>query len=305
MSSSFANPERVTEGWYVLDRSARLKPGAIHPIAIGRREIVAYRKPDGALVALDALCPHLGAHLSQGRLRPEGVECAFHGWRWDEEGACVTAPGHEKPPARRTRAYPTQERWGFAWVWIGHRAPYALPEPDVQAAPRVVRPPARIVRCHPHLMIGNGHDIGHFGALHGFTVERAPEASRVGDHALSLEMEGTLPSQGVLKLFRLGGKRFRSTYTTYGGSIVHVQVHAPLRFEVVFTGRPTAEGHTRAQTLAFVPSLALLPRAIAVVAGTTAQDIPLLESVRFHPSFDEGDASFVRYAKLVEALPTW
>lgn len=303
--STFASPAHVTEGWYVLERSRNIKPGRIHTIALGQRELVAYRKTGGAVVALDAQCPHLGAHLSQGRLAGEQVECAFHGWRWAPEGACAAAPGYETLPARRTRAYVTTERWGFVWAWIGHRAPYALPAPDAPADWRIVRPPSRIVKCHPHLMIGNGHDLGHFGALHGFTVTKVPEPSMRGDHEMALEMEGTLPHEGAVKLFGLGGSTFRSTYTTYGGSVVLVKVHAPIEFQVLFTGRPTSEGHTRAQTLAFIPSLWALPRAMAIIAGTTAQDIPLLESVRFRPAYDAQDDMFARYARLVEALPTW
>lgn len=303
--STFADPEHVTEGWYVLARSRDVKRGRIHTIPVGKGELVVYRTPEGAPVALDALCPHLGAHLSAGRLRGDSVQCAFHGWTWGPDGACKAAPGRAEAPPRRTRAHPTLERWGFVWAWLGRREPYPLPEPDAPHAWRVVRPPARVVRCHPHLMIGNGHDLGHFTSLHAFDVEGAPEPTQRGDHELTLEMTGRLPHEGAIRLFGLGGARFRSTYTTYGGSIVLVKVHEPIRFQVLFTGRPTPEGHTRAQTLAFVPSLAQLPRAIAIIAGTTAQDIPLLERVRFRPAYDEGDATFVRYARLVEALPTW
>ncbi len=48
------------------------------------------------------------------------IECGDHGLRFDARGDCVAVPGAARvPPGACTRAYPTCERWGWVFVWLG------------------------------------------------------------------------------------------------------------------------------------------------------------------------------------------
>lgn len=302
----FANAAHVTEGWYVLARSKSLRRGAILTVAVGDKEVVVYRRHDGIAGALDAACGHLGAHMGRGTLTPDGVQCAYHGWCWGPDGACTATPHHEKAPGRRMRAYDTEERVGLVWAWLG-RSRAAYPPPDAGAPSSwralVLRP--QIVKAHPHLVLGNGFDLGHLAPAHGFALDGDPSV-KVDGARMEMTAAGTLPRVGSLRLSGLGGKRFESAYTTLGGSATLVDVRAPIEFRVLFTGRPDENGHTRAQTVLFAPRRRDFPRAFALLWTTTLQDIRIMESLdAFHPAFDASDEVLATYAKLVEGLPTW
>jgi phenylpropionate dioxygenase-like ring-hydroxylating dioxygenase large terminal subunit len=87
------------------------------PVALGRLK-------SGELFALRDICPHRGVPLSAGRVMAEGsVECPYHGWRFQRDGACSKIPsltGHEDLKAEniRVRAYPVREQDGLIWVYM-------------------------------------------------------------------------------------------------------------------------------------------------------------------------------------------
>ena len=55
--------------------------------------------------------------------------CFYHGWKFDENGACIERPGVEEPPrpAHAIRGYPTEEYLGLIFVYFGEGAPPPLP----------------------------------------------------------------------------------------------------------------------------------------------------------------------------------
>lgn len=302
---AFANPKHVSEGWYVLGRSKDLRAARVVTLDVADREIVAYRALDGRVHAMDARCAHLGMHLKEARVTDAGLECGYHAWCWSGEGACASAPGYATPPSRRIRAYRTLERHGLAWAWLGSAPRYDVPEQVAPAGWRRIVLPPQVVRCHPHLVLGNGYDMAHLSPAHGFALTEPPRTELAPPEGMRLHTQGKLPSAGAIRAFGMGGKAFDSTYETLGASITRVEVRAPTRFVVLFTGRPDAQGHTRAQTVLYVPRLASLPRALALLWTTTLQDIRIMESLAFRPGFDEADEVLASYAKLVEGIPAW
>ena len=55
-----------------------------------------------------------------GQLIDDEIECGYHGLRFDAKGRCVAAPTQERiPPNAAVHSYPSIERWGFVWVWMG------------------------------------------------------------------------------------------------------------------------------------------------------------------------------------------
>jgi vanillate O-demethylase monooxygenase subunit len=83
-------------------------------------DLVAFRREDGQVAALDDVCPHRLAPLSLGTLRGDAVECGYHGLAFDCTGKCVSAPGMARAPtSAQVRSYPTAESMGMIWVWMG------------------------------------------------------------------------------------------------------------------------------------------------------------------------------------------
>ena len=94
-------------------------------------DLVAFRDSSGRVGLLDAFCPHRRADLYFGRNEAGGLRCIYHGWKFDAGGRCVDVPTDSCTPAQMQRlsttAYPTQERGGIVWAWMGKGEPHALP----------------------------------------------------------------------------------------------------------------------------------------------------------------------------------
>jgi phenylpropionate dioxygenase-like ring-hydroxylating dioxygenase large terminal subunit len=83
------------------------------------RAVVLYRGDDG-VVALDDRCPHRWAPLSAGAVHGNTIVCPYHGMRFAPDGRCTHIPTQEMIPATlRVRSYPTVERNGVVWIWMG------------------------------------------------------------------------------------------------------------------------------------------------------------------------------------------
>jgi phenylpropionate dioxygenase-like ring-hydroxylating dioxygenase large terminal subunit len=84
-------------------------------------DVLVYRNADGLPVAMRDLCIHRGTRLSLGDITPEGnVRCPYHGWEYDETGACVRIPalpeGSAIPAKARAFRYRAEEAYGVIWV---------------------------------------------------------------------------------------------------------------------------------------------------------------------------------------------
>jgi phenylpropionate dioxygenase-like ring-hydroxylating dioxygenase large terminal subunit len=98
-------------------------------------DLVAFRATSGQVGIMAHNCPHRGASLFFGRNEEEGLRCVYHGWKFDVSGKCVDMPNE---PAEsnfkdkvRAIAYPTQERNGMVWVYMGPRETLP-PLPDIE-----------------------------------------------------------------------------------------------------------------------------------------------------------------------------
>lgn len=100
------------------------------------KQILLYRKTDGQAVAISDVCPHRYAPLHKGKLFGDVVECPYHGLRFNSAGACVHNPHpHGNGPIPRNanvRSYPTLEKYGAIWIWMGEREPDESLIPDYQ-----------------------------------------------------------------------------------------------------------------------------------------------------------------------------
>jgi 5,5'-dehydrodivanillate O-demethylase len=85
--------------------------------------LVAFRDTSGAIGLLLAYCPHRRANLFWGRNEEHGLRCAYHGWKFDRVGQCVDMPNCPEGPTLkdrvRTDSYPTLERGGLVWAYLG------------------------------------------------------------------------------------------------------------------------------------------------------------------------------------------
>lgn len=158
------------EGWYVLDVEHQLAVGEVKSAQFVGRDIVYYRTEGGSVVALDAHCPHMGAHLGHGgRVIGETIQCPFHHFRFDTSGSCAHVPGLQRCPPLRTRRYETLCAWGYVMIYHHphDEAPRWRPPAFIDMN-EWTRPEFRTVtmNVHPADVAENGADLSHFNALH-------------------------------------------------------------------------------------------------------------------------------------------
>ena len=55
-------------------------------------ELVVYRDRRGHLGVVDKYCTHRRASLAYGVVEEDGIRCQYHGWKFNETGACIEQP---------------------------------------------------------------------------------------------------------------------------------------------------------------------------------------------------------------------
>jgi nitrite reductase/ring-hydroxylating ferredoxin subunit len=163
-------------GWYALAFSDELARGATLARTLAGVELVLFRTASGQACAMEAYCPHLGAHLGYGgRVEGEQLRCPFHGFRFDTGGQCVATGYGTKPrPAAKIRTWPLREVNGvlLGALAAGGGAPsWEVPQLDTTGwSPPVHR--RFVLSAHPQETTENSVDLGHFAAVHGYRSVR-------------------------------------------------------------------------------------------------------------------------------------
>ena len=112
----------VTDCWYVAAWSDDVGCDPI-PRTMLNRTLVLFRTRDGAPVALEDRCVHRHLPLSQGKVVGDTIRCRYHGLVFDRLGRCIKIPGQAHiPDGARVRHYPSVDKYGCTWVWMGDEA---------------------------------------------------------------------------------------------------------------------------------------------------------------------------------------
>jgi phenylpropionate dioxygenase-like ring-hydroxylating dioxygenase large terminal subunit len=119
-------PEAVRNAWHLVLLSRDLRRGSVRQVTVCDMPLALFRTGEG-LGALVDRCPHRNYPLSQGRVHRGALECPYHGWRFDRDGACVAVPGCRLDPAEGPRlaaqAVRVVERHGGVFVALSPEAP--------------------------------------------------------------------------------------------------------------------------------------------------------------------------------------
>ena len=106
--------------WYVAAWVDDIKQNPTSTQILGEK-ICIFRDSKNKFTAIEDYCPHRRLPLSMGKVRGDEIECGYHGLTFDQTGVCVAAPTHHCVPDKTTiRVYPTVERYGMLWIWMGN-----------------------------------------------------------------------------------------------------------------------------------------------------------------------------------------
>jgi phenylpropionate dioxygenase-like ring-hydroxylating dioxygenase large terminal subunit len=254
----FGSFDSIVEGWYWALPSSELKRGQVRGLTFLGREIVLYRDDQGAVRCVDAFCPHMGAHLAEGRVDGDGIRCFFHHWKLSPSGEVVDIPCQPTPTRARNRVWPVSERYGLIWIWPGHEATRSvpvIPELEGQEVDHLLG--TRFEKgCHPNIVMVNAIDEQHFHSVHPLASSLADglhfTISSLSDHGQMFDNDRPVPANNplnrLLSRFYEGPLTYRMVY--WNGSTGSVTVGPDfLHFHIIFALRPTERGTAEGQTI--------------------------------------------------------
>jgi len=257
----FNHPSAVVAGWYWLFSASRLRCGQVKALRLLGRELAVYRGADGRVVALDAYCAHMGAHLAEGRVEGNALRCFFHRWRYEADGHCSDIPCLDgTPPARAcVRSWPTAERHGLIWVWTGERPAQGVPEPPELAGSDYEWHVANRFEkgCHPNVVLINAIDEQHFRSVHRLPGDILHMEPRVQSEAnIEFSNTGRVPTRHwfgrLIGRFYAGPLTYSLSYwygsmgfVTFGPDCLHLYL--------MFALRRGDDGRTIGQAVTFTP----------------------------------------------------
>ncbi|RMF16351.1 MAG: 3-ketosteroid-9-alpha-hydroxylase [Candidatus Dadabacteria bacterium] len=165
-------------GWFVVAFSDELGPGDILKVPCFGDTIVVYRGEDGVARAMDAYCPHLGGGFARGKVVGDSIECPFHAWRFGPDGKCNHIPYAKGIPEKaRVATRIIQEVNNIIYLWNdpeGGEPDFDIPVlPECDSDEWTPWEHAKLeIPTHPHELVENVVDIGHFAPVHGTHVEK-------------------------------------------------------------------------------------------------------------------------------------
>ncbi|WP_439406842.1 Rieske 2Fe-2S domain-containing protein [Bradyrhizobium sp. DASA03076] len=146
------------------------------------KNVVLYRRLDGAVAALEDACWHRLLPLSLGHLKGDDVRCGYHGLVFNSAGRCSYMPAQKTiNPSACVRAYPVAERHRLVWLWPGDPAladPAKIPDFHWNDGKQWVGEGGTFyqLKCDYRLVIDNLMDLTHETYVH---------AGSIGDEAIT------------------------------------------------------------------------------------------------------------------------
>jgi phenylpropionate dioxygenase-like ring-hydroxylating dioxygenase large terminal subunit len=200
--------------WQPFALSTELPQADADPIRVRLlgEDLVAFRDTNNTVGLIQNNCPHRGASLFFGRNEEAGLRCVYHGWKFAADGSCIDMPNE---PAEsdfkhkvRATAYPTQERGGVVWAYLGPEPMPGLPELEWTHVPASHRYVTKRVQFCNYLQNVEGEvDSSHVSFLHSKQDSAADSAGIRSD-----DLRSTLPDY----MARDRAPRFFVLPTEYG-----------------------------------------------------------------------------------------
>lgn len=180
-------------------------PRPVRRVRLLGEDLVLFRDDNGRLALLDRHCAHRGADLSFGRVEDGGLRCAFHGWLFDADGACLEQPAEPAGSSfcRRVRqtAYRCQVANGIVFAYMGTGEPPALPAFDCFAAPDAYTFAFKgLIECNWLQALEVGIDPAHASYLHRF-FEDEDTAGAYGKQFRDTTLGAAMPMTRILREF--------------------------------------------------------------------------------------------------------
>lgn len=163
--------ELLRRYWYPVAFTRQLDEFPVKRTRLLGEDLVVFKTPDGRYGVMPEACPHRRASLAYGSVEPEGIRCAYHGWKFDHEGRCIDQPAEMDKTAFKERvsaeAGRAQELGGLVWAYIGPEPTPQLPRYDVYVMDGLRDIGHTMLPCNFLQIMENAVDPHHVEWLHG------------------------------------------------------------------------------------------------------------------------------------------
>jgi phenylpropionate dioxygenase-like ring-hydroxylating dioxygenase large terminal subunit len=295
-------------GWFAVARSDELEPGEILPLEYCETEFVLWRGEDGIARALDAYCPHLGAHLGyDSAVIGNDLRCPFHHWQFTGEGVVTNIPYAKAIPPKLKRpcdrAWPVYEDMNMVFVWWHpHKAePLWELSPIVEIAEegwQAIEYRDWVVNIPIQELTENGADIAHFAPLHGTRSPPVPEFNIEG-YVRESSVSTKMPTpKGIVD-----GK---ISVRAPGPGVSFTRFHGITDMLVMQMHTPIDAGHTLLRHQYYVPADLMDAKVTKAIVRETLrqleQDIAIWKHKKFlaEPTLVGGDGPILAYREFFQ-----
>lgn len=160
--------------WYPVCTTEELTADEPRQVQLLGLKFVAFRDSSGNAHVLSDTCIHRGGSLGNGKVEGDCVACPYHGWQFSGDGQCrhIPSEGDTKPPARaKVDSYPTEERYGIVFAFLGDLPEDERPELyEIEAYDAEGWRPSKTiilnVNCYYERSVENGLDPVHNQFVH-------------------------------------------------------------------------------------------------------------------------------------------
>lgn len=244
--------------WHAVMPLSELALGP-QPFTLLGEKIVLFLDDKGQPAALADRCCHRTAKLSKGQCKNGNLECAYHGWQYNNVGKVVVIPQYaadrEIPSDYRTQAFHCVARYGYAWV--------ALEDPiaDIFEVPEFDNPQFRTIfqfyetwSTSPVRALENSFDNAHFSFVHKatFGVAASPKPSKyeLRESEMGFEAETVIEAVNPEKFQRISGvqdpittRHMRNAYYLPFSRRLDIEYPSGIRHIIINCFTPIDDGH--------------------------------------------------------------
>ena len=312
-----ADPIPFPESWYALAASATLKPGHVRSLRFLDRDWVLFRDDGGRPGLIARHCPHMGADLSEGRVRGRNLVCPVHQWGFTPEGGCNAKlpPGQSEDAVLPSLAV---EDWaGILFAFAAPAAGYGLPRHLLPSDVRFSRCTSTPFPFHWMLPALNTFDLSHFSRIHHREFTGEPEITSDGPDHLAVRFSARVLTHRLRdRIFKaLGFGRFEVSIDCWGGLLLIMRNHTT-RVGAVIGAEPIGPFQSRLYIATFGMdaskgwlSRILLPAKLEIGRIATHAflnaDVPVLKGMRPRAGVLVAgqDDGVIRFWKYFHGLP--
>jgi 5,5'-dehydrodivanillate O-demethylase len=166
--------------WIPVARLDDVPPGRAKPIQLLNEKFTYYRGESGTPHLVGYYCAHRSTQMSTGWVEGDCIRCFYHGWKYDETGACIEQPAELEGFAAKVgiEGYPTQTYLGLVYAYLGEGEP-----PEFWRFPMMEQPGELIVKSWVRTSnywngLENANDQVHVNFVHSNSEFRAAGATR-------------------------------------------------------------------------------------------------------------------------------